>query len=289
MYAKDRRLYVGRTMVIGEFDCPVSAVDFTDTGAVGGYLLAFPRTAVGIRHADCPDTLVADTNVGTIYNDGQEYQRYRISDYGDRCDWMSFGADSVAEVLHDVGQRHRGDPARLFDVRAGMSSPEVYLAMRRLVSTLAAARRCNPLAAEEQALTILRNVVAAAYARVPTSESTARPATVRRHAALARRAQRVLADIYVERVSLEALAATLDVSAYHLCRVFRRETGSSIYAYVGQLRLREGLAALATPGADLAQISVELGFADHSHFTRRFRSSFRATPSAIRAQLRARA
>ena len=43
-----------------------------------------------------------------------------------------------------------------------------------------------------------------------------------------------------------------------------------------------GLQRLANPGTDLAELAVELGFADHSHFSNSFRRILGVPPSAVR-------
>lgn len=85
--------------------------------------------------------------------------------------------------------------------------------------------------------------------------------------------------------TLEDLSAALQMSPFHLCRVFRRATGQTIHHYMDQLRLRHAAAALSQRGVDLATLSVELGFTSHSHFSYRFRQAFGVTPRAWRARL----
>jgi AraC-like DNA-binding protein len=55
-----------------------------------------------------------------------------------------------------------------------------------------------------------------------------------------------------------------------------------------RLRLHASLERVAEPGSDLTAVALDLGFASHSHFTAAFRRSFGLTPSALRAQARAR-
>jgi AraC-like DNA-binding protein len=71
----------------------------------------------------------------------------------------------------------------------------------------------------------------------------------------------------------------------HLARRFRSATGESISRYLLRLRLGLALDRLAAGDRDLGALADELGFANHSHFTARFRSTFGITPSAFRSSL----
>ena len=84
-------------------------------------------------------------------------------------------------------------------------------------------------------------------------------------------------------MGLEDIARGLYVSTFHLCRLFKQETGMPMHRYVNRLRLREALEQL-TEGADLTQLALSLGFAGHSHFTTAFRKEFGVPPSEVRRQ-----
>jgi AraC-like DNA-binding protein len=85
---------------------------------------------------------------------------------------------------------------------------------------------------------------------------------------------------------VEKLARIALISPFHLCRAFRRMTGTSIYGYVLRERLASTLDAVLD-GEDLTTIALDAGFASHSHFTARFRGFFGCTPTALRCRARA--
>ena len=89
-----------------------------------------------------------------------------------------------------------------------------------------------------------------------------------------------------ERFSLAATAAEVGYSPFHLARVFRAVTGSSLHSYAERLRLRHALDRVADGERDLSALAAELGFASHSHFTLRFRRAFARPPSALRSAAR---
>lgn len=82
---------------------------------------------------------------------------------------------------------------------------------------------------------------------------------------------------------LDTLAAEAGVHPHHLMRVFKAAQGETVGAYV--LRRRLEIAASALRGSDraIADIAVEAGFCDQSHFTRAFRRRYGATPGSLRA------
>jgi AraC-like DNA-binding protein len=102
------------------------------------------------------------------------------------------------------------------------------------------------------------------------------------HRDLAEEAKAFLGSAFRQRVRLESIAARLEVSPAHLCRVFRKTTGWSLHGYLTRLRLRAALEPLAAGERDLSGLALDLGFSSHSHFTSAFRREFGLSPSAWR-------
>jgi AraC-like DNA-binding protein len=80
-----------------------------------------------------------------------------------------------------------------------------------------------------------------------------------------------------ENVSLDTLAHAAGIGPYHLCRVFRQETGLSPHAYQVLVRVRLAKTLLAQ-GHPISQAAAEAGFADQAHLTRHFKRMFGVTP-----------
>jgi AraC-like DNA-binding protein len=59
--------------------------------------------------------------------------------------------------------------------------------------------------------------------------------------------------------------------------------GTTAGAYLRGIHVQRAADALAHPSAPLAQIALEAGFADQSHFTRVFRTASGVTPQRWRA------
>jgi len=92
---------------------------------------------------------------------------------------------------------------------------------------------------------------------------------------------------FLERPSLRDLGDVAGVSPAHFCREFRRLYGMTAAQYFRRLRLEWAAERLRKPDEPLAGIASAAGFADQSHFTRRFKQQFGVTPAAFRAASRA--
>jgi AraC-like DNA-binding protein len=106
-------------------------------------------------------------------------------------------------------------------------------------------------------------------------------ATHLRHSRAVERVKEAVAVAPGRDWSVGRLAKIANLSHFHLCRVFRERTGSSIYDYVLRERLAQSLEAVLD-GGDITAIALDAGFASHSHFTARFKRFFGVTPSALR-------
>lgn len=106
--------------------------------------------------------------------------------------------------------------------------------------------------------------------------------------AWARRARDALHAHFTSPVSVEGLAAELDVHPVHLARVFRRATNRTISQYVQELRVQHAASLLAQPRGTQSEIALACGFADQAHLCRLFRRHLGVTPGAYRRALHGR-
>ncbi|WP_338864774.1 AraC family transcriptional regulator [Myxococcus stipitatus] len=121
-------------------------------------------------------------------------------------------------------------------------------------------------------------------ARFVGTVSTKRGASVRVHAKSRRRAVEaalLLEEQADEPLTLEGLAAELDLSPFHFLRIFRAVLGVTPHQYLVQLRLRHAARLLATD-TPIARIAFDVGFGDLSNFVRTFRRAAGVSPSAFR-------
>ena len=80
-----------------------------------------------------------------------------------------------------------------------------------------------------------------------------------------------------ENVTLSQLSEIVNLSKFHLLRLFQAAVGFPPHAYLIQKRIdyAKGLLLQDLP---IVQVALEAGFVDQSHFTRRFKKIFGITP-----------
>jgi AraC-like DNA-binding protein len=81
---------------------------------------------------------------------------------------------------------------------------------------------------------------------------------------------------------VDAIAQACAVSAGHLARAFRRETGTGLHNFHVLLALHKAKALLRNQ-ADIAEAAIDAGFYDQAHLNREFVRTFGMTPAAFRA------
>jgi len=147
-------------------------------------------------------------------------------------------------------------------------SPAAYVRLAALAATPA----IDPEAADEIALTALDLLGGGPDPR-PAGRADREIARAIEHA-IARRAGKD--------VDLPTLAAEASVSVAHACRAFRRATGATIHARVREARLRHALALLLDTDRPIADIAIDVGFANQGHLGNAFAARFGVSPGRAR-------
>ncbi len=79
-------------------------------------------------------------------------------------------------------------------------------------------------------------------------------------------------------ISLEALAAQVNLSPYHFAKVFKRTTGVSPHQFVLNYRIEKAMEMMKNKALSLTEIAYNIGFYDQSHFTHSFKRVVGVTP-----------
>ncbi len=94
-------------------------------------------------------------------------------------------------------------------------------------------------------------------------------------------------DVHLEKeLSVEQLASHLGISPSYFARSFRSSVGLTPHAYVMRQRLVRAQELLANTDLPLIDIVLATGFADQSHFSRRFHQMTGVPPRTFRLQHR---
>ncbi|HEX4684446.1 MAG TPA: helix-turn-helix transcriptional regulator, partial [Gemmatimonadaceae bacterium] len=279
----DSVLFQTAQVAVGAFRCPIAYPSFRDTGPIERHIVVFPRTGVWIRHAGGRPFL-ADPSVVTIYNAAQRYERFPESPDGDRCDWFGVSIQVARDIARSFDEG-AGDSEVPFRFAVAPSAASLYARQRRLL------RRVqndvvDPLEAEEEVMGIVASSLGRAYEHL-ASPRARRPAAMARRRDLAEATRAELLRTVRENRSVHDIARAVGSSPYHTCRVFHADTGRTLHAYRGELRIRLALERLEHPteGANLSALAHDLGFSSHSHFVQAMRRHLGVTPSTIRTEL----
>ena len=83
-------------------------------------------------------------------------------------------------------------------------------------------------------------------------------------------------------LSLDAVAATVGLSAFHFLRVFRSAIGVTPHQYLMRIRLLRAVALLRDTALSVTDVAYEVGWGDLSTFNRTFRREIGCTPRELR-------
>jgi AraC-like DNA-binding protein len=265
----ERTLHSGDLVFIGSFRCPQSETFFRDSGPARNHIFVFPRTTVGIQH-EGDDLFVSSPMTVNFYNRGDAYTRKKIvPGMGDRCEFFAVAPSAIASVKSGI------DPDKPFASRWARLSPEMFVRQRSLIRALETSA-IDGMAVEESVLLMLGELLNSDCEKKPISRSSRERVEY---------AKTLLAAQIDEQVSLQQIASQTHTSVYHLCKVFRAHTSSTMSEFRLKLRLRQAYDEVASSD-DILATALRLGFSSHSYFTYAFRTEFGVTPSAVRHRLR---
>ncbi|MGQ0835691.1 MAG: helix-turn-helix transcriptional regulator [Gammaproteobacteria bacterium] len=269
-------LFESELVRVGRFRCSTGHPRFADSGPTQNFCFVFPRTAVWIEH-EGSRPFVADPNVIPLYNRAHPYRRRAISPQGDRTDWFGVSPELLREGLGRYDPHAADSPDKPFRVGYVPSTPPIYAWQRAVFDCVSDAGYPDALFVEESVVGILAQVLMRLNGdRVPLHRE-------RRHREIVEDARAHLSATYTRNENLSSVASAVDVSVFHLCRIFRRLTDTTLHRYRNQMRLHSALEWLGDAGKDILSVATELGYSGHSHFTAAFRDAFGWSPSEWRS------
>jgi len=265
---------------LGEFRCHPDHLSWRQPNRIGARAhLVFPGTPVGITREGF-GRQVQDRNWVVLYRPDEAYRRDALHPAGDICSYAALEPRLVQDFVDAAPSV--GSPWRQGRVTVAASDWMRY----HVVLGKAREGSADPLAVESLVMEIL-GLTAQAARREDASKrgrASARRGRIRRTwLELANETVVVINRRLEDRLTLNELSSAVGVSAFHLCRVFRAVTGTTVHTYREQLRLRSAFVRLSDPDARVSDIAGRVGFASHSHLTSRFATSFGVPPSAIRS------
>jgi AraC-like DNA-binding protein len=230
---------------------------------------------------DHKHTLVADANHILFLNQGQPYRYAHPLAGGDDCTILALDDECAHLAVGRFAKPGRPHGQSPFPAGHALVAPKTSWLHHKLLAMVFSGGPESDLAAQDTVAELIDESIMALH-RTTT-------VTVRESAAARARRQEIVeaTKLIISRSlshlpSLEALAASVHCSPFHLSRIFRRTTGLALRQYIRQLRTRLAAEQLRRGHPDLTSLALDLGFCDHSHFTNTFRREWGISPSRLR-------
>jgi len=267
-------LFSSSLLSIGRFIIHADDEGFSKRDSINRPLFVFPRNGIWIRHEGKP-AFMADTSIVNFYNEDQAYHRSAIDPAGDYCHWFSLTKEVIFETIG-----YEKSPPDLFEFQFLPCPRNAFIKHLSILSHLNTTSSPDIGWVEEQAIELLEGIF------FQIQSGTARQKGQRRvRPSVLHLIQNIKEDLQgniSKNLSLADLSRRHSVSAYHLCRTFKRICGYGINQYRTEQRLRHVSHRLTQSAHDLATIAEELGFSSHSHLTSSYKNHFGYTPSEFR-------
>jgi AraC-like DNA-binding protein len=236
-------------------------------------MVVLPVSGIFAKH-DAPRRHVVGTPSHAVLFAAEVPYRLSYPDaMGDRAIILRFDSALAPDDLEGRGDRKLAS--------SGLLGAEAMM-LRSLLCAELKQGEIDPFEIESRGLDLLQMSLESMRPRSAVKHGE----TEARWARAVGRVKEAVAAAPAKRWSIDRLACLAGQSPYHLCRVFREQTGSSVYDYVLRERLAAALPAVLD-GEDLTTVAHDAGFASHSHFTARFRTFFGVTPLALRRRIKA--
>jgi AraC family transcriptional regulator len=231
--------------------------------------LVFPYRGVYVRHVG-HDQAVGEANQVLFFN---AFEGYRISHP------VPGGDASLTLVISEAMLRELAPVSFLRDSANVLFRPprlRIDARTQVLVALLRHSLRqkvAEPLEAESLSLTLVQRALGRRTTHVPGASFGRQR--------LVDRVKLVLASDLARRWTLAEIGAEVRGSPVYLTQVFQQVEGLPLYRYQLRLRLARALDLLAHYD-DLTDLSQDLGFSSHSHFSAAFREAYGRSPSEFR-------
>ena len=237
------------------------------------------------QRRDAHGSFLADPNQVLFYNQGEPYDISHPVRGGDASTIFWVSPAVLVEMTRAYQPEVESHPRRMFPHSHLTLETGLQILQYRLLR--ARGQELDPLNMDETILIFVGEIVHALHGQGQAKERLSRK-TQTAHSDQTQAVKTFLNAHVRSRLQLEQIAAGVHLSPYHLCRVFKQNTGLTLHCYLLRLRLFNlAEQMLDEPRARLDLLALEYGFANHGHFSTAFRQTFGVNPSELRSvQLR---
>jgi AraC-like DNA-binding protein/mannose-6-phosphate isomerase-like protein (cupin superfamily) len=250
------------------------------------------RTVEGATLAE--STYTAGSHLGMHAHANTYFCLVLAGEYQEVSGRRSYLCHPGSLVVHPAGEQHRnrfdGRPVRCFNLELANSSSSLFQKLRLTSavhdggpSIFALTRIYREfLRPDTAADLIIQGLVLELLGECLRQQSGKAADTLPDSA---RQCRDLLCARFRERLSIIEIAKCVDVHPVHLCRAFHACYGQTIGEFVRELRMRWASEQLALAKRSLANVAVEAGFCDQSHFNRTFKRFTGMAPGQYRSRI----
>ena len=243
-----------------------------------GFEIVLPR-AGAYQRRDAHGTFLADPNQVLFYNMGEPYDIAHPVPGSDSSTVFILAPSLLIEMMRAFNPDVENRPDRLFKRSHFTFNSRLQTLQFRLLRP----GMIDALAIEEDIISLTGEILRASHSRRALQGKPPRD-TLRIHAEQTHLVKTYLNAYVGSSPALGEIASAVHLSPYHLCRIFKQNTGMTLHHYVKRLRLFNAAErVLEHPAMRLDQLALEYGFSNHGNFSTAFRQTFGMNPSELRA------
>ncbi len=288
----DALLFRSALTKIGCFNCHADDPEFTRTENLNNDVFVLPANPLWIRRNDTEYRFVEPGGI-LLHRAGSSLERRPVNAQGDLTYWFAIHPDLFVETL----DRHRLPIHEMGASQVVTSQLRCHLALLTrdfqqgdtFHGETRIEERAKDCAEEWAEETILDAFFTICEQRVTlaTGDSRSGERTRSRQRRIVDKAKAYLSDNLAEAASLQDIAEYSGASVYHLCRLFKQETGLLLSEYRIRQRLGRVIDRLLhSDTKGLTELALDSGFSSHSHLSRVFQKQTGQSPSAFRKAVR---
>src|ERR1051326_5142073 len=233
-YLHRAELFASSLVSISDWRCRGTESHFGPEEQSSGYLLVFPRTGLYVERRAGNDRVVADPTRVLFFNAGEVYRVAHPVSGGDDCTALRFNGKALLEFVRQNAPASKEQSLPFYLPSTG-STNSMVLRLHRLRQKLCKRTTPDILAIEEDASSLLQQALELQSRQRCLAHRAVRKDTRKAHRDLVDAALILLAKQFRERLSLGDIARAVFSSPFHLARVFRSQTGTTLHAHQTRL------------------------------------------------------
>ena len=201
---------------------------------------------------------------------------------GDVCTVLTIEPELINQAMESdlINERElplAGQPAfRLLDSR-------LHLQHRFLIERVLRSKDADPVEVESNVVSLIENCLSDKLAR--RENATHQLASDVHQRKRVDEVRALITEQYADKLTLKDFSRQVNLSPFHLCRVFKQIAGITLHQFLNRIRLRAALEQLLEGNQNLSQLALDVGFSSHSHFSDAFRREFSMSPSDVKREI----